>query len=250
MSPSWATKSGNTLLRFFGSDQTLQSQFSLIYTEFDSYISFPEIDKVIFKFFPRGKTKSDMMWMPGEETERRMWEWRWLISRGAVIKHQCVHLSCSWEEGPSPPFLPFPAFMLRFFPPRERTAILGLPVCPLRRGQGRKIWPAPSVPAHLSCNQQPASELKTPSWWQTETDDNPKTVEMCMKWKRALMGWPQTCRRVLCWDYHSDGDLSHSTALMSVYTGKRSVLIITLAHYGWMRSFTEGGVDPIIDLSN
>lgn len=73
-------------------------------------------------------------------------------------------------------------------------------------------------------------------------------------WAGALMGWPLTLESVFCRNYQwikfCDGDLSHHSAMMRADMGKRSMLIITLTQYGWMRSVTQCGSDPIIDFSN
>lgn len=215
---------------------------------------------MFFKFVPRRKTKMTWCGCQGErERESRIWEWWWLTSRGAVIKHQCVHLSCSWEE-----VLPLPPCLhASLLPNQEKDSILGLPACPLRRGLGRKIWPTPSVPVHLwtavkkrPCNQcEQTQNAVMMGWWRSKMmTSQPWNSRNVYEMDGALMGWPQTRCCVHCWNYHwtkhSDGDLSQHAALLSAYTGRRCMVIITPAYYGWMRSFTEGGDDPIINFSN
>lgn len=202
------------------------------------------------------------MCMPGRES--RIWEWGWLTSREAVNKHQCVHLSCSWEDvhTPSQPTLPPPSPPSCFASshPRKRTAFWICQSVLSEGDQGEK-----SGQPHLSqftCEQcsgtsvQPVrAKSKILSWRRSKM----MTAQCWNSWnvyemEGALMGWPQTCYCVLCWNYYrikcSIGDLSRHMALMSEYTGKRSMLIITWAQNGWMRSFTKGGDDPLINLSN
>lgn len=151
-------------------------------------------------------------------------------------------------RGPSPPSLP--SCFASSHPGKDR--ILGLPVCPLRRGLGRKIWPTPSAPVHLwtvfkkrPCNQC-EKNLKMLSWWRYKmTTSQPWNSRNVYEMEGALMGWPQTGCCVLCWNYHckkirwwgfvsthcTDKCIHRQKVYVNNYSG--SLWLNEIIHWGW-----------------
>lgn len=177
------------------------------------------------------------------ERERERVNWiQWFTSLGVVMKHQCVRLSCSWEE--------VPAFMHRFFPPSKRDCIRGLPVCPLRRGLGRKS--GLSHLSHLACQLHSrkscaigVGKLKT----QTESkhDDKPTVTQKCV-WNGRVTNGLAT-NMLLCPLVKLSPDKTSWWGFVSPhctdeYGVRRYMLII---YNGWIWSFTDGSYDPIIN---
>lgn len=166
-----------------------------------------------------------------------------VTSRGAVIKHQHVHLL--WSCKKVPPISP--CLHASLLPNPEKNSIL---ICQpvLSEGEWKKNLANPICPSSLVTGVQGGLWSKSKSShhrdlksWHSNTE-----VGNVYEMEGALMGWPQTRCGVLRWNdhwiKHSESDLSHHP--VSAHTGKGSMLIITLAQYGWMRSFTEGGDDP------
>lgn len=165
---------------------------------------FPGIEQMMFQACP---LEEKQKWHYGDASEGE-WDLRVRVTHLSWDCHQTSMPSPLLLLGRSPslpPCLPLslPSCFTSSHPGLpKKDSILGLPICPLRRGLGRKIWANPSVPLVLkkhcatTSNQCHDRDLQ---WWQA----NPEIVEICMKWKKgALMGWPQTPRCcVLSWYY-------------------------------------------------
>lgn len=193
-------------------------------------------------------------------------KWQREREREKDLRVMVTHLSGSCHQtsmcspllllgrGPSPPSLP--SCFASSHPGKGQH--FGSASLSSQKGSGEKDLANPICPSSLvNCAQEKTVQpvrANSKRRHDKMTTSQPWNSRNVYEMEGALMGWPQTRRCVHCWNYHwtkhSDGDLSHHTALLSAYTGRRCMVTITPAHYGWMRSFTEGGDDPIINFSN
>lgn len=187
--------------------------------------------------------------MDVREGEGGMWERQWFTSLGAVIEHQCVHLSCSWEEFPPlPPFLPpcLPSCFASSHPGKGQqfwSARLSS-----QKGTGEKKSGQPHL-SHFTCelcsrkeHATSVSKLRTVSWWRSNmTTSQPWNSRNVYEMEGALMGWPHNMLLKLSpnqtrwWGFVSSRCSGECTRRhkVSAYNYCGSLWMNEIIHWGW-----------------